>query len=155
MNATPAPMVSGRYFLPKAPLVCWKWIPDSAVTSVSLTASVDGSAPGAALAAVATAAGEDEDEVVAAATGWPCAESLVGQHHGVVGVDVLGIDRHHLLRPLGAALEVALQEVHASDLVDQDAVLRIVAPGHQELLEGAGVVAFRLARLALEEVSAG
>src|SRR2546421_12709053 len=35
MKAAPAPIVSGRYFLPKAPLLCLKRIPAWAVTSVN------------------------------------------------------------------------------------------------------------------------
>src|SRR5688572_23221533 len=35
-NAPPAPIVSGRYFLPKAPLSCVKWIPAVLVTSVKV-----------------------------------------------------------------------------------------------------------------------
>src|SRR6185295_13211550 len=35
MKAPPAPMVSGRYFFPKAPLLCLKRMPASAVTSVN------------------------------------------------------------------------------------------------------------------------
>src|SRR5690349_25056490 len=34
-NAPPEPIVSGRYFLPKAPLLCLKRIPASVVTSVN------------------------------------------------------------------------------------------------------------------------
>src|SRR6186997_1298438 len=34
-NAPPAPIVSGRYFLPKAPLLCLKRMPASAVISVN------------------------------------------------------------------------------------------------------------------------
>src|SRR6185369_3860552 len=35
MKAQPAPMVSGRYFFPNAPLLCLKRIPACAVTSVN------------------------------------------------------------------------------------------------------------------------
>src|SRR6478609_7955130 len=35
MKHTPLPMVSGRYFLPKAPVLCLKRMPDCAVTSVN------------------------------------------------------------------------------------------------------------------------
>src|SRR5690242_7905225 len=35
MKAAPAPIVSGRYFFPKAPLLCLKWMPAWAVTSVN------------------------------------------------------------------------------------------------------------------------
>src|SRR5580658_240241 len=35
MKQTPLPMVSGRYFLPNAPLLCLKWMPACAVTSTN------------------------------------------------------------------------------------------------------------------------
>src|ERR1700692_4378326 len=35
MKQTPLPMVSGRYFLPNAPVLCLKWMPDWAVTSTN------------------------------------------------------------------------------------------------------------------------
>src|SRR5277367_4034469 len=35
MKQTPLPMVSGRYFFPKAPLLCLKWMPAWAVTSTN------------------------------------------------------------------------------------------------------------------------
>ena len=38
-NATPEPIVSGRYFLPTAPLLCLKRRPAAAVTSVNCTAA--------------------------------------------------------------------------------------------------------------------
>src|SRR5215831_10338263 len=33
MNAQPGPIVSGRYFFPKAPLLCLKWMPACSVMS--------------------------------------------------------------------------------------------------------------------------
>src|ERR1700677_1928222 len=36
MTQAPLPMVSGRYFSPNAPLLCLKWMPASAVTSVNV-----------------------------------------------------------------------------------------------------------------------
>ena len=38
MKQTPLPIVSGKYFFPKAPLLCLKRIPACAVTSVNSTA---------------------------------------------------------------------------------------------------------------------
>src|SRR5580700_1432487 len=35
MKQTPLPMVSGRYFFPNAPLLCLKWMPAWAVTSMN------------------------------------------------------------------------------------------------------------------------
>src|SRR5262245_9146199 len=35
MKAPPEPLVSGRYFWPKAPLLCWNRIPAAWVTSVN------------------------------------------------------------------------------------------------------------------------
>src|SRR5580658_1323333 len=37
MKQAPLPIVSGRYFFPKAPLLCLKWISACAVTSVKRT----------------------------------------------------------------------------------------------------------------------
>src|SRR5260221_13639761 len=45
-KAPPAPMVSGRYFLPKAPLVCLKAIFAAAVTSVNWMAAAGSAAEG-------------------------------------------------------------------------------------------------------------
>src|ERR1700677_2192921 len=36
MTQAPLPMVSGRYFSPNAPLLCLKWMPACAVTSVKV-----------------------------------------------------------------------------------------------------------------------
>ena len=40
MKAQPAPIVSGKYFFPKAPLLCLKRMPAAAVTSVNSMAPV-------------------------------------------------------------------------------------------------------------------
>src|SRR5919108_5844482 len=44
MKATPGPMVSGRYFLPNAPLLWTKWIPACCVTSRNWMEEVSGAA---------------------------------------------------------------------------------------------------------------
>src|SRR5437667_12107708 len=49
MKAQPGPMVSGRYFLPKAPLLWVKWIPDWLVMSrnwICWTEAKTGAKPG-------------------------------------------------------------------------------------------------------------
>src|SRR4030095_10256206 len=62
MKAQPAPMVSGRYFLPKAPLLCLKRMPAWVVTSVNSIGPVGRGVVGVGVG--------DGDSVAAVSPGW-------------------------------------------------------------------------------------
>src|SRR5579871_218391 len=68
MKQTPLPIVSGRYFFPNAPLLCLKWIPACAVTSMNWIGPEGRGASGVGETAVALA-GTDAVAPVGAAAG--------------------------------------------------------------------------------------
>ena len=79
-------------------------------------------------------------------------EPLVAQHQVVVRLQILGVDRQHLLE-LGDRLgELALQEQDAPELVADDAVARILTRGLTQVAQRLVVPAEALQRGAEEEV---
>ena len=54
------------------------------------------------------------------------AQALITQHQVVVRLEILGVDGQHLLEGVDRRTELALEEEHASELVQDDAVARVL-----------------------------
>src|SRR5271156_1518576 len=93
-------MVSGRYFLPKAPLLCLKWIPAWAVMSVNSMAAEGAGVAGEADAGTGDGVDDDGGEVAAVAE---CA--------GSTGETASGADADFCLQPTNAMRVARNREV--------------------------------------------